>query len=277
MTARLTGGKPGGTAGSSTTTAASYVCGTRGTVNFPGAVVTLEGVPMPTRAPETGSPKRFTTVPWTGEPIGPGRGGTIEPDVTAGFPPQAASVARRTSKTRCKAPPRKSRKRIVRPARRQASARLSRSPEARQNPSAAQRSSSIIGIPMPKIAITCASRSMETKQPIAPMQSPDQLMNCPSPRAEAASVTELPCGKFPTQVPGQSMAGGIDITRPGPLTLTESVRTPSDEASEAIGGPEDPQETARTAAVTAKATRMRMAAPFRRQQAAPPGTLWQVD
>src|SRR3954469_88356 len=102
-TARLTGGKPVGTAGSSTTTAASYVVGTKRTVNLPSAsVVTAVALPIRTRAPVTDSPNRFTTVPCTGDPFPAPIGGTVEPDVGAGVPPQAASVVKRTSRTRSK-------------------------------------------------------------------------------------------------------------------------------------------------------------------------------
>src|SRR3954466_11628211 len=118
---------------------------------------------------------------------------------------------------------------------------------------------------------------METKQPTAPMQSPDQLMNSPSGIADAASVTDVPWANAALQVPGQSMAGGSERTRPGPVTLTESVRTPSGGAWAAISGPIDSQESAKTPTASAKATRMRMAAPFRRQQAAPLAAPWQED
>src|SRR3954468_1906035 len=102
-TARLTERKPVGTGGSSTTTAASYVTGTNPTVNFPSAsVVAAEALPIPTRAPATDSPNRFTTVPCTGDPGSAPIGGTVEPDVRAGVPPQAASVVKRTSRTRSK-------------------------------------------------------------------------------------------------------------------------------------------------------------------------------
>src|SRR3954463_8044630 len=100
---------------------------------------------------------------------------------------------------------------------------------------------------------------METKQPTAPMQSPDQLMNSPSGIAEAASVTDVPWANAALQLPGQSMAGGSERTRPGPVTLTESVRMPSAGASEAMGGPTEPQESAKTPTASAKATWMRMA------------------
>src|SRR3954451_24285667 len=92
-TARLTERKPVGTGGSSTTTAASYVVGTKRTVNFPSASVgSAEALPIRTRAPVTDSPNRFTTVPCTGDAC-PSRigAGTVEPGVTAGVPPQAAT------------------------------------------------------------------------------------------------------------------------------------------------------------------------------------------
>src|SRR3954466_13623522 len=102
-TARLTERKPVGTGGSSTTTAASYVVGTKRTVNFPSAsVVIAEALPIRTRAPVTDSPNRFTTVPCTGDPFPAGIGGTVEPDIGAGVPPQAASAVKRTSRTRSK-------------------------------------------------------------------------------------------------------------------------------------------------------------------------------
>src|SRR3954467_9455023 len=101
---------------------------------------------------------------------------------------------------------------------------------------------------------------MATKQPIAPMQSPAQSRNMLSPTGEAARVTELPWPKAAPQVPGQSMPGGIDITLPLPVTLTERKCVPL--AGSAIDSPAGPHDGATTPRATTKATAIRMAAPF---------------
>jgi hypothetical protein len=94
-----------------------------------------------------------------------------------------------------------------------------------------------------KLASTAASEVSSNMHPVEPRHAPDHARNEPFSGGAATIVMEVPGENAAMHIPGQSMPGGSESTRPGPWTCTATVSEPG-----GAGGPGCPQAADRNAA-----------------------------
>ena len=73
------------------------------------------------------------------------------------------------------------------------------------------------------VAVTERAVSIKSEQ-VAPVQSPVQPTNVEKSEGVGVSVTSVPKSKTPKQVSPQKIPAGDEVTEPGPVVVTESVR-----------------------------------------------------
>lgn len=97
-----------------------------------------------------------------------------------------------------------------------------------------------------KVARTSSSDVKSNMHPVDPRQRMSHSRNEPFSGGAATMVIEVPGGNAAVQIPGQSIPGGIESTRPGPTMRTAIVRE-----APAAGAPACPQAMQKESAAAA--------------------------